>query len=471
MLLAREADFRLGRLWVRPSRGEVEYDDGGERLEPRVMQVLVALAQSDGLTISRDELIARCWSGLAVSPDAINRVISRLRRLADRHPQAFRIETLTRIGYRLSAWGVPAAENEAAEDGHPDPLIQKLYARALLALEQPSREPIEQAHAYLLEVVTHAPDYAVAWAALAEAQRLRMLYMPPAEQGPGNADSRASAQRALALDPSLGQAFGTLAMLTPRFNRWAEVEALFERGRAVSPDHAAMTQQHAQFLLSVGRTRHGLGRLQALSANNPLSAALAVELAATLFDTGARREALAAISRAHALWPAIILVWSECVRLHVVAGDFAKAEALLDAPPAAVRADVANLARRRLHMVARRDRGAEDIAAAVENFADFAQLGVAPATVAIHALTTLDQSDAAIDIADRIFRPDAPQTQRPGVNMMGTFTLAGQPDTTVLFRHDTRAIVGSAQVQAIFERIGLAAYWTNSGVRPDFVSM
>lgn len=469
VLLAREADFALGPLRVRPSRGEVEYDGASERLEPRVMQVLVALAQRDGLTISREELTDRCWGGLAVSPDAINRVISRLRRLADQQPQAFRIETLARIGYRLTGLGETSVSNGAVGPVHSDPLVQDLYARALLALEQPSREPIEQAHAYLSEVVARAPDHAPAWAALAEAQRLQMLYMPPPEQGGRRADSRSSAERALALDARLGQAFGTLAMLTSRFNRWAEVESLFERGLAAAPDHPALVQQHAQFLLSVGRTAEGLRRLQGLEAGNPLSAAVAVEVATALFDTGRRNEALAAISRAHALWPAIMLVWSECVRLHVVAGDYARAEALLDAPPPSVQPDDPNLARRRLHMVARRDRRPEDIAAAIDNFTSFAELGVAPATVAVHALTTLDQPGPAIAIADRIFRAGAPQTQRPGVNMMATFTLAGEPDTTVLFRLDTRPIVGSAQVETIFERIGLSAYWRNAKARPDFL--
>src|SRR5688572_29536694 len=81
--LAREPDFTLGNLRVRPSSREVE--GGGERevLEPRVMQVLVLLAQRRGQVVSRDQLIEACWAGRVVGEDAINRCIGKVRRLAE----------------------------------------------------------------------------------------------------------------------------------------------------------------------------------------------------------------------------------------------------------------------------------------------------------------------------------------------------------------------------------------------------
>ena len=101
--LAREADLRLGSALVRPSSSEVVAASQTIRLQPRVMQVLVALARADGEVVSRDELLASCWGGLAIGDDAINRCIGRLRRLSeDEAPGAFTIGTLPRIGYRLS---------------------------------------------------------------------------------------------------------------------------------------------------------------------------------------------------------------------------------------------------------------------------------------------------------------------------------------------------------------------------------
>ncbi len=100
--LAREADFRLGALLIKPSRLEVVAGARRQLLEPRVMQVLVALARMQDEVVSRDELIDACWGGRIVGEDAINRCISRLRRLAETLDGGFAIQTVARVGYRLN---------------------------------------------------------------------------------------------------------------------------------------------------------------------------------------------------------------------------------------------------------------------------------------------------------------------------------------------------------------------------------
>ena len=111
--LAQEADFRLGGLRVSPSTREVERDGQREALEPRVMQVLVALYRAQGAVVSRDGLITRCWEGRIVGEDAINRAIWRLRKLAEAGGDAdFTIETIARVGYRLAAAPSPGPRSE-----------------------------------------------------------------------------------------------------------------------------------------------------------------------------------------------------------------------------------------------------------------------------------------------------------------------------------------------------------------------
>src|SRR5262245_49579284 len=92
--LAREPDFALGASRVLPSTREGLRGSERELLEPRLMQVLVALFQANGRVVSRDELITRCWEGRIVGEDAINRAISRLRRLSEVDREAsFQLET------------------------------------------------------------------------------------------------------------------------------------------------------------------------------------------------------------------------------------------------------------------------------------------------------------------------------------------------------------------------------------------
>lgn len=101
--LGLTAPVQLGRLVLNPALREIRRDDGAEEvIEPRVMQVLLALAEARGEIVRREDLTERCWEGRIVGEDAINRVLSRLRRVAEGVGEdSFRIETITKIGYRL----------------------------------------------------------------------------------------------------------------------------------------------------------------------------------------------------------------------------------------------------------------------------------------------------------------------------------------------------------------------------------
>jgi Tol biopolymer transport system component/DNA-binding winged helix-turn-helix (wHTH) protein len=116
--LAGQADFALGDLSISPSQRMVKFADRHETIEPRVMQVLVALATAEGEVVSRDQLIERCWGGRLVGDDAINSCVAKVRALALLPPQAaFEIETIPRVGYRLR--GIATASVAAATVAPP----------------------------------------------------------------------------------------------------------------------------------------------------------------------------------------------------------------------------------------------------------------------------------------------------------------------------------------------------------------
>lgn len=99
--LAREPEFTLGGAGVQPSSREIAFDGVRETVEPRVMQVLVALARRRGEVVTRDELIEQCWDGRIVGEDAINRCLAKVRRLTERM-RGVTLETIPRVGYRLA---------------------------------------------------------------------------------------------------------------------------------------------------------------------------------------------------------------------------------------------------------------------------------------------------------------------------------------------------------------------------------
>jgi TolB-like protein/DNA-binding winged helix-turn-helix (wHTH) protein len=114
--LAREADFWIGSLKVQPSCRQVGANGHQETIQPRVMQVLVALARVKGAVLSRDNLVETCWDGLSVGDDAINRCIAKVRQIADLGGgQHFAIETIARVGYRLAPIALPVSAPPSAQ--------------------------------------------------------------------------------------------------------------------------------------------------------------------------------------------------------------------------------------------------------------------------------------------------------------------------------------------------------------------
>lgn len=94
--------FTIGEWAVLPGQGLLKRESDEVRPEPKVFDVLMALASRDGNLVTRDELVEEVWDGRATSDEPINRCLSQLRgHLDDRKKPHQYIETLQRRGYRL----------------------------------------------------------------------------------------------------------------------------------------------------------------------------------------------------------------------------------------------------------------------------------------------------------------------------------------------------------------------------------
>jgi TolB-like protein/tetratricopeptide (TPR) repeat protein/DNA-binding winged helix-turn-helix (wHTH) protein len=102
--------FRVGEFDVRPLEGRIIGPAGEQHVQPKVMEVLLCLAEQPGEIVERDALLARGWGGAVVTPDVLTRCISELRHLLDDHHDSVRyIQTIPKRGYRLVAGVQPAA--------------------------------------------------------------------------------------------------------------------------------------------------------------------------------------------------------------------------------------------------------------------------------------------------------------------------------------------------------------------------
>lgn len=113
----RQGDFRLGRWQVQPQLNRIVTTDEVCQIEPKIMEVLLCLAEQEGKVVSRDKLMERVWPDTFVAEITLTRCISELRKVFGddpQNPQA--IETIRKKGYRLL---LPVRPVAPTVNGHP----------------------------------------------------------------------------------------------------------------------------------------------------------------------------------------------------------------------------------------------------------------------------------------------------------------------------------------------------------------
>lgn len=115
------ADFRLGDdWWVRPGLLRLVHGDDVVHVGPKVMGVLVYLAERAERPVSREELLQNVWPDVVVVEEVLTRAISQLRRILRDDPKRPRyIETIRGAGYRIVA-PVRDAQDATSASDEPD---------------------------------------------------------------------------------------------------------------------------------------------------------------------------------------------------------------------------------------------------------------------------------------------------------------------------------------------------------------
>lgn len=86
------------------------------QIQPKIMQVLVCLAEEKGQVVTKEQLLHRVWADTHVTEYVLSRAISELRKVFGDNPKKPSvIETIPKVGYRLIA-PVSKAEKCESED-------------------------------------------------------------------------------------------------------------------------------------------------------------------------------------------------------------------------------------------------------------------------------------------------------------------------------------------------------------------
>ena len=96
--------FSIGIYRIDLLRSVVFSDAGENSVEPKILQVLLLLAENQGEVVTHKEIMSQVWPNVEVVPNALQRCIAQLRKaLGDNAKQQSIIATHPRIGYSLVA--------------------------------------------------------------------------------------------------------------------------------------------------------------------------------------------------------------------------------------------------------------------------------------------------------------------------------------------------------------------------------
>ena len=166
-----------------------------------------------------------------------------------------------------------------------EPAVYDLYLRGRNAWNTRTPEGFELARTYFLQAIDKDPSFALAHAGLADTYQVAGLLSGIAD---GPARARAAAERALALDDSLGEAHASLAGTLHRpVADIPRAEAEFQRAIELNPGYATAHQWYAIMLAEEGRDREALEHAERAVALDPLAGVMRQTLA--LVDYFGRR--------------------------------------------------------------------------------------------------------------------------------------------------------------------------------------
>ncbi len=119
--------WQIGAWIADPSDDTLTRGTESLKIEPRMMRLLVCLAESSGAVLSQEHLLTEVWAGVVVGPASVYQSVSQLRKvLGDTGTPPAYIETVARKGYRLIA---PVSRPEPAKLTAPDSAGPELAAR------------------------------------------------------------------------------------------------------------------------------------------------------------------------------------------------------------------------------------------------------------------------------------------------------------------------------------------------------
>ena len=280
----------------------------------KALEVLQLLLEADGRLVERETFYARLWPEVTVEERNLTVHISTLRKMLGAAPSADCIETVARVGYRMAVpvrvvaqSSLPASAPIAPHGGRlPSDEARSLQLQARALLNQAERVPALRALGLFERALALDPGDALAHAGLAATYLFltSTTIRRPLPLDEAVRLARESAERALALDDRLGEAWAVLGHLKMAYEfDWRGAEVDLARAVALAPLSAEAAETHGWFLATVGRHAEAVAELGRARRLDPLRRETVEYLGLAWWMAGSVDRAVATLAEASALDP------------------------------------------------------------------------------------------------------------------------------------------------------------------------
>ncbi|MXO50857.1 tetratricopeptide repeat protein [Erythrobacter gaetbuli] len=455
--MLRHVEYRTGDVLLYPDRRVLVGPSAEVSLEPRTVQVFELLASTPFAAVSRETLFSKCWGGVTVGEDSLNRSIYQLRRSL-RAVGSVRvvIETIPAKGYALKVSKLP---------------FEQVFNSAQRVWRQGWAKADEQSIARLQSAVSTAnADNPDAWGLLAlhlaraaeyEPIELTVEYVSRCEE---------AAATALSLDPDQGDARVALAILRPLFGDWTGARSRLQEILEFDPDHFAARHEMAVLEMATGRVSAAVPLISALLDEDPLAATLHYKRGWHLYCLGKVDEMDVVLDNALQVWPGHPGIW-QCrnMTLAFTGRPFAALRLLSDdvarptMPPHSLQFHREAL----LAMSELDDRKLNTLVRSMMENSGWQSLAVA----AILYLCALNKIEEAMDVCKGYYLNgiEAPIKLRYDPDVEVSINDMHRRVTQPLFIPITSKIRQHDNFLSLCSRMGLTDYWDSTGITPDFL--
>ncbi len=180
----------------------------------------------------------------------------------------------------------PEEQKRLASTHVVNPRAYEAYLRGRYLWNKRTGQDMRKGIGYFEQAVDIDPNYANAYAGIADSYLLLVFYGPasPAVYFP---KAKAAALKAVALDDSLAEGHASLANAYFHYDwDWAAAGKEFRRAIALNPGYAAAHHWYAGLLSSMGRHDEALAEIKKAQELDPLSLIINTDFGSTLFDSG-----------------------------------------------------------------------------------------------------------------------------------------------------------------------------------------